>query len=458
MAKTKKGRGRQSSAGETTQQMPTDDASPRPPEALAASSECDVVKDEGASAEIEAKTFLAEAKAAAEPAGIPGQAAQKPTGRAWGQPLVRFDTRWTFFESRLIALVLVGQLLALVLWVVLNGLGLPKPASEDTDSKDMGMVFRILFGALSFALVGWFSTRGRPLNVRRIAATAGIVLGGLSVPLWRDVGVEYFDNVKRWLQEGSTLTLLGGLRGLGTRLTLWLALLGASLATAAGKHIHIDVIFRFLPIKLRLPATVVNFAAAVVMCVAAAWGFVDHIAIESFGATADDRMLSERADPSSSGERRPSKVGRIWHHMGLHAFLTTKQVGLDIRSLPHVLAGDPYDRWMPPEEWNRWVKDAGFEAHYPAEQVSALSVPADSPPHTAMVIAPDGETTRGMLVHDLNLIFPFGMLMIALRFLLRIGLVVSGHIDLDPDAAHKEEIRELEHQAPADEKTSGGLS
>jgi hypothetical protein len=123
----------------------------------------------------------------------------------------------------------------------------------------------------------------------------------------------------------------------------------------------------------------------------------------------------------------------------------------------HVIVGDPYDGWMSAAEWNTWVQGAGFEAHYPPEQVSSLVVPADSASHTALVIAPDGDTARGMLVHDLNLIFPFGMLMIALRFLLRILLALSGHIDLDPDAAHKEEILEIEHKLPED-KASGGVS
>ena len=56
----------------------------------------------------------------------------------------------------------------------------------------------------------------------------------------------YFSNALNWLQSASTLTLLGGLRGLATRFTLWLALLGASLATAQGKHINVDVVMRFL--------------------------------------------------------------------------------------------------------------------------------------------------------------------------------------------------------------------
>jgi len=41
-----------------------------------------------------------------------------------------------------------------------------------------------------------------------------------------------------------------------TRLTLWLALLGGSIATAKGKHINIDVVMRFLTPRMRIPVAV----------------------------------------------------------------------------------------------------------------------------------------------------------------------------------------------------------
>ena len=276
------------------------------------------------------------------------------------------------------------------------------------------------------------------LTARGGGAMGGFVGGVLVAPLWRATGVDYFDNVKGWLQEGSTLTLMGGLRGLATRLTLWLALLGGSLATAAGKHIHIDVIFRFLPKRLRMPAGVVNFLAAATMCFAAVWGFLDHIAIESFGAKAE--------------EPAGAKVSAITHHVGQHMFLLRKQIGLDLRSVPHVVSGDRYDRWMSGKAWNDWVKGAGFEDHYTPEEVEAIQVSElpDAPPHPPLVIAPDGDTSRGILVHDLNLVFPFGLFVIGLRFLLRALLAASGHINLDPDAAHKDEIKDTEKEAPAE--------
>lgn len=133
--------------------------------------------------------------------------------------------------------------------------------------------------------------------------------------------------------------------------------------------------------------------------------------------------------------------------MGQHAFLTRKQIGLDLRTLPHILAGETYDRWMTPAQWNQWVKEGGFEGDYKPEEISSILVPEDSSSHTPLVVAPNGEITRGLLVHTLNFVFPFGLIAIALRFLLRAILTISGHIDVDPDAAHKEELHGASNEA-----------
>ena len=434
MAKKKKGR--HSSGGSPAARGPNPKANGKasvpppsePPESA-----------EGTEREAEEGEQEAAASAVAEAAdGPPSSPASAPApapisaGAAWGQPIARFEKRWTYYESRLITFVLVWQLFALVAWVFLAGLSSPVSSGNSA-----GLVFRAVAGSIGFGLTAWMASRSQTLTVRRVVAIGGIALGIVVAPLWRSVGVDYFDNVKGWLQEGSTLTLMGGLRGLATRLTLWLALLGGSLATAAGKHIHIDVIFRFLPPRLRIPAGVVNFLAAAMMCFLATWGFIDHIAIESFGAKAED----------TAG----TKVSLIGHHMGEHFFLTRKQIGLDLRTLPRVVTGDRYDRWMSATQWNEWVKDAGFESHYTPEQVQTILVPevADAAPHSPTVIAPDGDTSRGILVHDLNLVFPFGMFVIGLRFLIRALLALSGHINLDPDAAHKPEMSDPEHEASA---------
>ncbi len=400
---------------------------------------------ESAASASAASESAAPAKASAAPADTEAPAADEkvpakspappPKGAAWGAPLLRLEASWTKLETRLITWVLVAQLVAMVLWVVLSGLASPVQSGNAS-----GHVMRAVIGMIALATLGWVGTRKQSVNVRRGAAALGMLVGILVAGLWRTVGVDYFDNLRSWLQEGSVLTLMGGLRGVATRLTLWLALLGGSLATGAGKHINIDVIFRFVPSRFRLPIAVVNYLAAALMCFGAVWGFFDHLAIESFGAKADD----------TAG----AKVSISLDHMGDHFFLTRKQMGLDIRALPHVIKGDRYDQWMSANAWNEWVKGAGFEDRYPKELLDSVLVPEDAPPHAPLVVAPDGETTRGILVHDLSLVFPFGMLAIALRFLLRALLALSRQIEIDPDAAHKEEIGQ--HTSAAAEPKKGG--
>ncbi|MFT3773057.1 MAG: TRAP transporter small permease subunit [Minicystis sp.] len=382
----------------------------------------------------------AEEKAAGDAkADPPAPAHAAPKGAAWAQPIARFEERWTWLESRLLTFVLVWQIVSLVAWVFLNGL------SESVTST-AGTVFRAVLLAVGLGMAAWHFARKRSEDQRRNLTLFAIAAGiGLMV-LWHKSAAGaadhkdtasaalsldkatagYFDNVKGWLQEGSTLTLLGGLRGLGTRLTLWLALLGGSLATAAGKHIHVDVVFRFIPRKLRVPVTLMNYLAAAMVCFAAVWGFFDHIAIESYGSRADDKA--------------GAKIANAAHHIGHHAFLTRKQIGLDLRSLPRVLSGTRYDQWMTAATWNEWVDGAGFEDRWPAEKVKNLKIPPEAGTHPPFVVSPDGENTRGALAHTLGLVFPFGLLAIGLRFLLRVILVLSGHIEVDPDAAHKEEI------------------
>jgi hypothetical protein len=333
-------------------------------------------------------------------------------------------------ELRLLTFVLVAEILSLVGWVLLKGL------SESVTSRP-GSVFRALLLATVAGIGAWRGLKSRPVEQRRNVTLAATALGIGLVLLWKQAAASpgaalaldhatagYFDNVKGWLQDGSTLTLLGGPRGLGTRLTLWVALLGGSIATGVGKHIHVDVVFRFLPKRARVPVTILNYVAAAAVCFAAAWGFVDSISINAYGSKDDD--------PASA------KIESSLHHVANHAFLTRKQIGLDLRSLPRVLAGARYDEWMSAAQWNEWVDGAGFEDHYDPAAVKNLRI-ADGT-HPPFVVAPDGETTRGALAHTLALVFPFGLLAIGLRFLIRALLTLSGHYVADPDEAHKEEI------------------
>ncbi len=430
---------------------PTDSGAPKSDAgADSTSDQTDVENNAGAAAEEETDSATDESENTSEPKKEDAEAssAEKKSaekiaessapnplkkGKPWGEPFARFEAAWTRFETKLITWVLVAQLTSMVAWVVLSGMASPVQSGNAS-----GLVLRAVLGSVGLGAGAWFATRKMALNARRGATLVGLVVGVLTAKLWRNVGVDYFDNVRSWLQEGSFLTLMGGLRGVATRLTLWLALLGASLATATGKHINIDVLFRFVPARFRLPIAVVNYSAAAIMCSGAVWGFFDHVAIESYGAKAEDTAVA--------------KIEVTAERMGDHFFLARKQLTLDIKSFPHIVKGERFDRWLGPAEWNAWVKDAGFEGRYPKESVETVLVPDDAPPHTPIVVAPDGEATRGILVHALSLVFPFGMLVLALRFLLRAILSISGHIEVDPDAAHKEEIGT--HTAPIAEKES----
>lgn len=398
-------------------------------------------KSDGRALEAKAKT---PAPTPPAPALAREKAAEKaaPKGAAWGDPIARFEARWTWFESRLITGVLLSQLAALVAWVFLNGL-------SESVGQSAGVVFRAVMVAIAFGMGTWFGFGKLVLERRRALTLVAIGLGLCLAPAWREAvlaaakpGAEataqglahldkasagYFDNIKGWLQEGSTLTLMGGLRGLGTRLTLWLALLGGSLATASGKHIHIDVVFRFLPKKLRVPTAILNYCAAAAVCFAGTWGFFDHIVIESYGSRADDRA--------------GAKIENAAHEISDHLFYTRKQLGLDLRSLPRVLGGARYDQWMSAAAWNEWVDGAGYEDRFTPEEVKSIKVPGNNGAHVPLVLSPKGENTRGLLNNTLGLVFPFGLFAIALRFLLRAVMTLSGHLSADPDEAHKEDIR-----------------
>lgn len=329
---------------------------------------------------------------------------------AWGDPLYRFSDAWVRFEIRLCAVVLLAEILALCAWVLLKGLSVP-PGSD----SPAGVIVRAAVGATVLGVGTYFVVRKKNPSLIRFATSAAILIGIVVAKAWDGVGSVYFSNLLNWMQDASALTLIGGLRGLGTRLTVWLAMLGGSLAAASGKHIHIDVVRRFLPERLRMPTTVVAWLGAVSVCFAAAWGFTDHIAIGSYHV--------DRNAPASE------KLSEVGHHASLGFFVLRKQVALDLGTLPVVLSGDPYDSWLTNAEWNERVKDAGWEAYFTPEQVASLRMPPEISDNTRMpmVIVP-GTTATGMLVHLLNLVFPLGFVLIGLRFLLRAVLVVSGHV------------------------------
>ena len=379
---------------------------------------------------------------------------------AWGAPLVKLDRAWTQFEARLCAAVLVAEIFSLCMWITLKGLAAGYPPGGDDKS---GLVLRGLLGAV---VLGYATHRAmrpaadadEPTRQRYAAGvTLAVVLGLIGSRGWANTGSAYFTNVLNWMQNACFLTLIGGLRGLATRLTLWLALLGASLATAQGKHINIDVVMRFLTPKARVPVAVIGWVAASVMCFAAVWGFIDHIAIENFHAPA---VQSCPGDANKECDvPAGAKIDVMETAMSRDLFLTGRQLSLDLKSFPKVLGGTKYDDWMRPAEWNAWVDEGNWRAHFGEEDVQALKMPVDGPiqARQPIVTVPGGEAAPGLLVKELNFVFPLGMFMIALRFLLRALLVIAGWARVDPDAVHgEEEVEDVQREkhgaAPAAKK------
>ncbi|MET0591359.1 MAG: hypothetical protein ABW133_01585, partial [Polyangiaceae bacterium] len=50
-----------------------------------------------------------------------------------------------------------------------------------------------------------------------------------------------------------------------------------------------------------------------------------------------------------------------------------------------------------------------------------------------LVVGPSGHNPRGLITRDLHLIFPFGLLMIGLRFVVRVILVLLGQAEAESD-------------------------
>jgi hypothetical protein len=338
-----------------------------------------------------------------------------PADSSFGARLARLDAGWTRLESVLCAGVLALEVAAFSFWIALKGI------SMDSATSRAGLAFRSVTGAVLLAVVANRVAKGRPEKVRTLAVVASLVVGAFIGRASGDLGVGYFSNGLNWLQDSSFLTLLGGLRGIGTELTWWLAMLGASLATGTGKHINIDALLRFVRPKVRVPAILVGWVMASIVCFAGVWGFFDHIAIGSFGAPAD-------AEP---GE----KVSIAVRESGRHLFLLRKQLALDLRTAGHVFVGDRYDGWLKGAEWNEFLASGDWKEHFGKDAIDKITLPtsAYAELHPPLVLVPTGGYSRGLLTRDIHLIFPFGLLVIGIRFLLRAALVAMGRAELDAD-------------------------
>lgn len=298
--------------------------------------------------------------------------------------LDRVDQALTRLEVGLVLATLGALTFALLAWIGLKGL------SARTEGELItGFVFRAGFLAAVLGSVSWRFSKSTPL-------TSLLMLGGIGLAwLVRDVGVAWAGNVLGWLQDGSLLTWCGGLRGLGTRLTLALAMLGAALATASGRHVSIDVVSRVFAPSVKTWISRVGGVVAAVVCVLAAWGFFDFTAIDAFHAA-----------PSASGAQKWSATTS---GLARHGSLAMKQLSLDLKMLGKVLGGSQWDHALSAEEWNASLGDS--------PELSALKE-TDATVTRMPLLALPGESPRGLLVKDLNLVVPLGLMWLAVRFLL----------------------------------------
>ncbi len=229
-----------------------------------------------------------------------------PPGAVWAAPLERFDVAWQALEARLCATVLIVEVASLTLWITLRGLSTDYAPGGNAG----GLLCRSLLSAALLGGVTHLATRHRGETIHRRAVATAFTLGLFVVGrLWAHVGVLWASNLLNCLQNASVLMLVGGLRGLATRLTLWVALLGASLATSRGKHIHVDVLIRYVPVKLRVPTALVgSLAAAVGPAPSRSSGFVDYIGIAAFRVGAG--CSHAPATPPRRATRRRARSSR----------------------------------------------------------------------------------------------------------------------------------------------------
>jgi TRAP-type C4-dicarboxylate transport system permease small subunit len=360
-----------------------------------------------------------EAPAQAPPAGSPPPL----TGAKWAEPIMVADQAWTRFEVWLALVAFLLEAVSMTVWVCLKGFSAPADHASS-------VVFRAIIGSTILGSTAHWALRKQTPEMRRRGTLAAVFLGILTAKLWVKFGGDYCSNLLNWYQQASFLTLLGGLRGVGTRLTMLLALVGGSLATARGRHIVIDIVTRFVSHQRRTLMVLTGWVFAAIVCVTAAWGFFDHISIENFGARADD----------SAGK----KIGQVMHQLGEDFFVARKQIALDFKSTPHVLfKGETYSEWLTGKEWNAWIEDAGFAERYGKEAVEGLKIP-DGDTRAPLIVIPGRGEPRGELINAAYLVFPIGLLVIAMRFIVRGLLVLSGWVSVDTDES--EDWAESEHR------------
>ena len=391
----------------------------------------------------------------AQPAAV-AHAAEKPEGAPapWTKPLVRLDAMWTKIETYLVLGVLIAAILYMTGWVTLNAFH--TKGGKLANFPGIILVFAGLASAASWTRIPPPERLPKKLILPGVLFIFGIIL--LLVAKKQD----YFANVSRWLADASLIKQMGTPQIVSARLfTIWVALLGGSLATGAGRQINIDVVMRFIGPRPRLAVALLGYVMAAAACFVVAWGFVDYLAITRYGAT----------KTATVGE----KLGTVTKAIGRHTFLVRRQIALDFRSFGKVaLGGQPFDKWYTGAEWNQELNEKGWADVYPPSAPAADATPPAMPYPTKPCLSQkemeelsakggsvnpdwrlvgscdigDGTGTRAPLATapepddrtpleaDLSLLFPWGFFMIGLRFVLRGLLALGGAVSTDPNAAH----------------------
>lgn len=503
MAKKKGGKNRPGGAKPKPAPAKTSPApKPRPapiekakPPSIEETEEREEERDEEGDEEPAAVEVAPRPAAASDPApeSAPKSKEREPLRKAaWGRPFASIERWWTWLELRILVAVVVGLIASMVFWVVLQGLSSP----VESNSK-AGVIVRAILGLVGLGSLTWFIGGKAKLGrvPRTLATVAAMGVGAAIAPSWRSFGVVYFGNVLNWLQEGSSFTMFGQLRGVSTRLTVVLAFIGGSLAAASGKHINIDVALRFIPTKprerpfrffarfgadgldrgldalhvvarrinLRMIVFTTQSLATIAVCVVAAWGFFDYIAIWNFDAKPE----------TTAGE----KYAVVDKAVSQDLFLLRRQIVFDLKAAPYVLGGKPShpeedpsqpqgakwddERGFNGRQWNDMLETSGYRDYFTAEEIEALKAPEDSldDSRLPLAIGPQGQP-RNLLVRTMNLTFSAGFIFMALRFLLRMILVLSGHQspeaeeEFDPDADPKRHHEREEVALAAAHETS----
>lgn len=192
----------------------------------------------------------------------------------WAKPFVFIDNAWTKIETYMVLVLLLLAILYMSGWVTLNAF-----------HTKGGKLARFPGGIALFASVASMAAWIAKKEARRVTGLiVPVVFGALGVVLLMvSKKLAYFANVSSWLTDGTTLHLIGTPAIVSSRLfTIWVALLGASLATGAGRQINVDIVMRFIGPRPRLLVALFGYCIAAVACMLISWGFVDYLTVTRF--------------------------------------------------------------------------------------------------------------------------------------------------------------------------------